>query len=138
MGADCATVAEKETYSRLQAEMDRSRDCGWEPVYRPWGMWLASDATGSSTLANRIWLLLALADPGCVGRVLPHAAGVGARRLRQVAEGQAGVRADLEVVPSDVRQHRHLDRQRTPFARQSQRAATGQTARQAVLGGADA
>ena len=43
-------------------------------------------------------------------------------RVVQVAEGAAGVRADLEAVPADVREHRHRHRQRA--ARRSVRSGT--------------
>ena len=48
---------------------------------------------------------------GRVGRLLQPAENLGALELRPVAEVTARVRADLETVPADVREHRDRDRQ---------------------------
>ncbi len=47
-----------------------------------------------------------------LGRLLQPVEDLGSIALRDIVEGAAGVRADLEAVPADVRQHRHRDRQR--------------------------
>ena len=52
-----------------------------------------------------------------LGSLLQLAQHLGARPLRRIAEVARRVRADLEAVPADVRQHRHRHRQRAhqPF-----------------------
>ena len=49
--------------------------------------------------------------PARLGPVLQPPEHLGALRLRAVVEIAPGVRADVEAVPSDVRQHRHRHRQ---------------------------
>ena len=52
------------------------------------------------------------ADAGGLGSVLQPRADLEALAVRVVDEGAPGVRADLEALPPDVRQHRHRHRQR--------------------------
>ena len=68
------------------------------------------------------------AYPGRVGSVLQPAAGLGTIAVHDDAEGAARLRADLEAVPPDVRQHRDCHRQRPRQPRQP----VGAPARQAV------
>ena len=75
---------------------------------------------------------------GRVGRVLPLAARLAARQVREVAEVADRVRDDLETLPADVRQHRHLDRQRPLEPGAPHDAADRQAAGQDVRRPADA
>src|SRR6185436_10304223 len=62
-----------------------------------------------------------------LGQVLQPAGDLEARAVREVTEGAAGVRVDLEAVPPDVRQHRYRHRQRTACAGQPHGEADRQT-----------
>ena len=52
-------------------------------------------------------------DAGRLGSVLQSAADLDALSLYAVPACALGVRPDFEALPSDVRQHRHCDRQRS-------------------------
>ena len=65
--------------------------------------------------------------PAGLGQVLQPAGHLEARAVREVAQGAAGVRADLEAVPPDVREHGHRHRQRAACARQPHGEADRQT-----------
>ncbi len=78
------------------------------------------------------------AHPGRVGRVLSPAARLAARQVRQVDQVAAGVRDDLEALPADVREHRHLDRQRALEQGAPHDPADGEAPGEAVRRRADA
>ena len=79
------------------------------------------------------------AHAGDVGRVLPPPAHLEAvEGLREVAARAACLRAPLEALPADVREHRHRDRQRARRALGASRARARQVRAQVVRRQADA
>src|SRR5208283_5980278 len=68
MGANCATPAETADDGGPVSEVDRPRHSRRDFVHCTRRLQLASYASRSSTLANGLWLLLALAQPWAVGR----------------------------------------------------------------------
>ncbi len=76
--------------------------------------------------------------PGRVGRVLQPAEDLAAVEVRQVAEVAAGLRAGVEALSADVRQHRHRHRQRARVARREVGAHAGGADPSPVLRAADA
>ena len=66
-------------------------------------------------------------DSSGLGSVLQPAADLGAISLHADAAGATGVRAHFEIVPADVRKHRHCHRQRTSESSESLRAPHHQT-----------
>ena len=79
------------------------------------------------------------AHAGDVGRVLPISAHLATvRGVREVAARAHHLRADLEAVSPDVREHRDCDRQRPRGALGTPRAGAGATGAQVVHHGADA
>ena len=80
------------------------------------------------------------ADAGRVGSLLQSSPHLGALPVHADAPRTAGVRADLEALSPDVREHRHRDRQRAREPRQpmgsADRAAVPAVVRRAASGAA--
>ena len=108
------------------------------PLTRYWLIPSAQAAEGLRAASADVGVGDSGAHAGRLGSLLFAVRHLAALGLREVHEVAAGLRADLEALSPDVREHRHRDRQRTPRALGSQGPRARKGRAQAVRGRANA